>query len=73
MGFSKTDVRIAFIAVKLLENALPYPDEVDEFLDKCNGVFDVDELHEIETEVEELMTDSDELKEFARSVIGKTE
>lgn len=73
MGFSKTDIKIAFIAVKLLENALPYPDEVDEFLDKCNGVFDVEQLHEIETEVEEMMTESEELKEFARSVIGKTE
>lgn len=73
MGFSKTDIKIAFIAVKLLENVLPYPDEVEEFLDKCNSVFSIDELHEIDNKVEKLMTDSEDLKEFAKSVIGKPE
>ena len=73
MGFSKTDIRIAFLAVKLLENALPYPDEVEEFLDKCNSVFEINELHEIDNEVETMITESEELKEFCRSIIGKSE
>ena len=69
MGFTKDDLRVICIGMRILEDALPYDDEVDEIIDKCKSVFDLDELKEIDEEIDELKA-TQGMKDMARGILG---
>jgi len=70
MALTKSDIKVMYIAIRLLETSLPYPDEIEEILDTCKAKLTSDEILELDEEVDELIA-SDNLKEFAARVLGK--
>ncbi|MFA6448505.1 MAG: hypothetical protein WCX65_03470 [bacterium] len=70
MALTKSDIKVIYIAIRLLETALPYPDEVDETLDTCKAKLTSEEILELDEEIDELIT-SEGIKEFAARVLGK--
>jgi len=71
MGFTKNDLKIVCISMRILEDALPWDDEVDEIIDKCKSVFDLDELKEIDEEIDSVKQ-TQEFKDFARNALGNS-
>ena len=70
MALTKSDIRVIYMATRLLETALPYPDEIEEILDICKAKLTSDEILELDEEVDEVFV-SDGVKEFAARVLGK--
>lgn len=70
MALTKSDIKVIYLAIRLLETALPYPDEIEEILDTCKGKLSSDEILELDDEVDEL-TASEGMKEFASRILGK--
>jgi len=72
MALNKADVRIIYISMRVLETALPYPDEIEEIIDKCKGILSSEEILELDDEYEEIITSkSDGMKELAHKILGK--
>jgi hypothetical protein len=57
MALSKADIRIIYIALKVLETALPYEDEVEEILEKCREALPPEMVDDLDAEVEDYFTD----------------
>jgi hypothetical protein len=71
MGLNKADIRIIYVAMRIIETGLPYPDEIEEIIDKCKGLLSSNEIMELDEEVDNLFFNSEELKSLAGRILGK--
>ena len=66
MALTKYDVRIIYLALKVIEGGIPYPDEIEEILDNFRSMFDTEEMHDIDNEIDEIFA-SEEFKAYIAS------
>lgn len=64
MAFSRSDLRIIYIALKLFGSEIPYEDEVDEIITRCKDIFTLDEQHELDEEIDSILQESQRVRNF---------
>jgi hypothetical protein len=69
MALTKSNIRVIYIAMRILENALPYQDDVEEVIDMCKGMFNSSEIMEMDDEIDEIISTSEELKDLATRIL----
>lgn len=57
MALNKADIRVIYICCKILENSLPYEDEIFEIIGKCRSALGSDALGILDAEVSEYLSD----------------
>ncbi|MEW6203052.1 MAG: hypothetical protein AB1546_13830 [bacterium] len=67
MKLTKSEIRVIYIALRILEQHLPYEEEIEEVFDKCRTLMSSDEILELEDEAYAIISNSDELKSLKES------
>jgi len=71
MGLTKADIKIIYIAMRILETGLPYADEIEDIIDKCKAMLSTKEIMALDEEIDDLLENSEELKSLAGRIAGK--
>lgn len=67
MKIKKSEIKVIYIAVRVLEGVLPYEDEVEEILDLCRTLLEPDEVVELEEKAYRIINESNILKPLSES------
>ena len=62
MKLTKSEIRVIYIAMRILEQQLPYEEEIEGIIDKCRTLMSSDEILELEDEAYGIISNSEELK-----------
>ncbi|MEW5945688.1 MAG: hypothetical protein AB1742_05770 [bacterium] len=65
MKLTRSEIKVIYLALRLLEKVLPYEDDVEAILDKYRETLRSDEIKKLEDEVYELASGTEELKPLA--------
>ncbi|MFH1539916.1 MAG: hypothetical protein ABIH66_13265 [bacterium] len=67
MKISKSELKVIYIAIRILEGVLPYEDEVDEIMDLCRTLLEPEEVMELDQKVHKIISESSILKPLSES------
>ena len=71
MRLSKSDINVIYLAMRILDGALPYDEEIESISDKCKSVLTADEVLELDDEADRIMHETDALHELAHTILKK--
>ena len=71
MAISKSDIRLIYLCLRVLNRALPYEEEMEELTDKCKDILTSEEILELDNEADELLSGSDDMKFFAERILNE--